>query len=543
MNNIIKLPPFKKFCITIGNLPSSYLESMTYYECLCWFIDYLSNTIIPTIDNNSEVVEELQNKFTELQNFVNNYFNNLDVQEEINNKLDEMIESGELSNILNNYTQQQKVYNTTIDLLADSNLKENMKVKTLGYHNINDGGGANFYITSTPSNNFQLQTSTPGLFAELISNGILYIKQFGCVGDGVTDDTSNVQSAINELIKNENTSCLILNSGKYLLSSTITIRKNDNNSYLNKTIKGENQAYFTVASSFAGTSLIDIDGKVANLSQTDDMIKYLKLENINIQDRTTPLQDITGISIKSCQFINLNDVYIHSCKKHGLYLQDVYDSMVYNCKLIRCGFYDTNVDVNNCALMLTGNYDNVNATKFYGLQIEFFNTALQIVSGRHNQFTDCKFETGNYPNLGSVQRIYIGNLAIENTFTNCQFVKGAKDQTDDSGYFINSQTGKLPQPISKFYNKFDGCMFLAGTSLSGRWFACNNTIITNSILNSCGDTNTAKSPLLLTGNNIISNNHIINDRTYINLFDIQNNNNIISNNIIDMPNVINQVHL
>ena len=101
MKEIIKLPPFKRFCMTIGNLPSSYVESLTYAELLYWFCDYLQNKVIPTIDNNAQAVQELQGLFTELQNYVNNYFENLDVQEEINNKLDEMVESGTLAELLN----------------------------------------------------------------------------------------------------------------------------------------------------------------------------------------------------------------------------------------------------------------------------------------------------------------------------------------------------------------------------------------------------------------------------------------------------------
>ena len=98
---INKLNPFTKFCCTIGNLPSSYLDSMTYYEQLLWFCNFLEKTIIPTVNGNAEAVQELQNLFVELKNYVDNYFKNLDVQEEINNKLDEMVETGEFSRILN----------------------------------------------------------------------------------------------------------------------------------------------------------------------------------------------------------------------------------------------------------------------------------------------------------------------------------------------------------------------------------------------------------------------------------------------------------
>ena len=107
------LSPFKRFCCTIGNLPSSYVESMSYMELIYWLCDYLQNTVIPTIDNNAQAVKELQDLFIELQNYVNNYLNNLDLQEDINNKLDEMVQDGTLAEIVN-----QEIFtelNTKID--------------------------------------------------------------------------------------------------------------------------------------------------------------------------------------------------------------------------------------------------------------------------------------------------------------------------------------------------------------------------------------------------------------------------------------------
>lgn len=97
------LPPFKHMIMTIGELPSSYVETMTYYEMLVWFTNYLGETVIPAINENGEAVIELQDLFTELQTYVNEYFNNLDVQEEINKKLDEMSENGSLTNLIEMY--------------------------------------------------------------------------------------------------------------------------------------------------------------------------------------------------------------------------------------------------------------------------------------------------------------------------------------------------------------------------------------------------------------------------------------------------------
>lgn len=104
--NVVILPPFKRFCMTIGELPTSYLETMTYYEMLVWFCNYLGKTVIPAINENAAAVSELQTLFVELQNYVNTYFDNLDVQEEINNKLDEMVEDGTMEQIIGDYLDE-----------------------------------------------------------------------------------------------------------------------------------------------------------------------------------------------------------------------------------------------------------------------------------------------------------------------------------------------------------------------------------------------------------------------------------------------------
>ena len=115
MNNpqiIVKNAPFKHFCMSIGAIPTSYLDSLDYYETLLWLIKYLEETIIPTVNNNGEAVSELQTLYIELKNYVDNYFTNLDVQEEINNKLDDMVEDGTLETIIAKYIKYPYSYLT-----------------------------------------------------------------------------------------------------------------------------------------------------------------------------------------------------------------------------------------------------------------------------------------------------------------------------------------------------------------------------------------------------------------------------------------------
>lgn len=147
------LSPFARFCCTIGNLPSSYMVSLTYEEQLLWLCDYLKNTVIPAVNTNAEAVKELQELYVKLKNYVDNYFNNLDVQNEINNKLDKMAEDGTLEKIINN------------DIL--NNLKNNIK-------NIYSN---NSFKPTVFASMYMIDHTT-----EVIKNRILKWKEMQCKG-------------------------------------------------------------------------------------------------------------------------------------------------------------------------------------------------------------------------------------------------------------------------------------------------------------------------------------------------------------------------
>lgn len=143
-----KLSPFAHFCCTIGNLPTSYMISLTYEEQLLWLCNYLEKTVIPAVNTNAEAVAELQNLYNQLKDYVNNYFTNLDVQKEINKKLDEMAESGQLTEIVTAYLQIAGIlaFNTVADMKNSDNLIDGSFAETFGYAQINDKKGAKYKI-------------------------------------------------------------------------------------------------------------------------------------------------------------------------------------------------------------------------------------------------------------------------------------------------------------------------------------------------------------------------------------------------------------
>lgn len=225
------LSPFRHFCMTIGAIPTSYKESLTYYEMLEWLCKYLEETVIPAVNNNAEALEELQTAFVTLKDYVDHYFDDLDIQEEINNKLDEMAEQGELTDIIAQYLQLAGIlaYDSVADLKAAENLVNGSLVKTYGYYTYNDNGGAfykvrNIINTDVPDDVTIIALHDVSLVAELIFDK-LNVKQFGAKGDGTTDDTTAIKKAITFLRKypraDKDYSELYFPNGTYLVTDTL----------------------------------------------------------------------------------------------------------------------------------------------------------------------------------------------------------------------------------------------------------------------------------------------------------------------------------
>ena len=63
------------------------------------------NQLVRSVNEQNETIADYIQQFIELRNYVEDYFDNLDVQEEINIKLDQMADSGELGEIIASYVQ------------------------------------------------------------------------------------------------------------------------------------------------------------------------------------------------------------------------------------------------------------------------------------------------------------------------------------------------------------------------------------------------------------------------------------------------------
>lgn len=108
LNGYSGVRPFRFWCQKV--LPLVYDNSLSYYELLNKVVDYLNKTIedVANVEGN---VDALNDSYNQLQthvnealgtfrDYINNYFDNLDVQDEIDAKLDEMASSGALNELI-----------------------------------------------------------------------------------------------------------------------------------------------------------------------------------------------------------------------------------------------------------------------------------------------------------------------------------------------------------------------------------------------------------------------------------------------------------
>ena len=139
------IPPFRR-CV-IQNFPfiEEDFDALTNYSLLSKIVEYL-NTVIKSQNEVTEEVEYLANAYNQLKNYVDHYFDNLDVQEEIDEKLDEMADSGELADIIAQYLGLAGVlaFDTIADLAGAENVVAGSIARVLGNTNYADGDGA-FY--------------------------------------------------------------------------------------------------------------------------------------------------------------------------------------------------------------------------------------------------------------------------------------------------------------------------------------------------------------------------------------------------------------
>ena len=192
------LPPFKWFILENFPFIEADFDALTNWELMCKLGNEI-NKLIESQNITGEQIENLTNAFNGLKAYVDNYFENLDVQDEINNKLDEMAENGDLASAISNYLNLERNYDTIADLVEDETLIDGQKVKVNGEDSINDGGGGYYLI-----NDSEGITLDNGLKAKVIDNFLENYYDFPIVKERLEDtDCYTVTIPLNDSLGNQ----------------------------------------------------------------------------------------------------------------------------------------------------------------------------------------------------------------------------------------------------------------------------------------------------------------------------------------------------
>lgn len=121
--------PFRYFCQRV--LPPVYSDELSYYEMLCKVADYL-NVTISNVNILNDDVKKINEFVIEIYEWIENYFNSLDVQEEINKRLDEYVKDGTLANLLEPFTTE---FNKEIELIKGDVQSTNERIDNIIFSN------------------------------------------------------------------------------------------------------------------------------------------------------------------------------------------------------------------------------------------------------------------------------------------------------------------------------------------------------------------------------------------------------------------------
>lgn len=113
-------------------------------------------------------------------------------------------------------------FDTVAEMQAATYLEDGMTCHTNGFHAAGDGGAAYYTVgASGTANGMDVLALQGGLFATLVDEAELNVKQFGAYGNGSSDDYPAIQAALTKL--NGSGGTLLLPAGTYNVSCTPTI--------------------------------------------------------------------------------------------------------------------------------------------------------------------------------------------------------------------------------------------------------------------------------------------------------------------------------
>lgn len=148
-------------------------DALTDYELFSKMVEYMRKSLEKLITFQNQL-NDFNNKLNELQNEIDNF----DVQDEVDKKLDEMLESGQLAEIVAQFLEYAGVlaFDTKVALKAGTNFVDGSIAVALGQATYNDGKTTYYKIRGVlttdviDEDNKLSLTNFPALIAEKIVN-------------------------------------------------------------------------------------------------------------------------------------------------------------------------------------------------------------------------------------------------------------------------------------------------------------------------------------------------------------------------------------
>lgn len=443
----IPLPPFKAWLAS--NIPSVFDNTLSYYEELTKLIAYLEQVVIPAVNENELHVEQLDEAFQQLNKFVEDYFDNLDVQEEINNKLDIMTEDGTLSDIISAYLNSIAIfgYDTVADMKASDNLIAGSYAKTLGFYALGDNGGAEYKIRELADGETANEVTTlaigeSNLVAELVAKEEMNIAQFGLVGDGTTDESAKLAIAL--AFNGDNYLKLSFNSDKvYLAQNKIYLYSNTFIDLNGATIKSCHDGTDTSYIEF-GNGL-----RFLNNETSTETAGYGAIANIEIANGTFDGDESgVGFFLLHAENVKVHEVTFKDCcvGTHVIDLGGCKDVEIKNC--IFDGFLISNSD-NKYREMIQTDYADASGMPYWEGTPSYDGLPTVFVT-----VDNCEFYKGDgtfYPSaVGTHSRsndYFIENINIRNchfegtSYSSIRFVCARNIIIENNDFFVNAGVG------------------------------------------------------------------------------------------------------
>lgn len=499
------IPPFKMQVLTNFPYIEADFDALTNYQLLCKVVEYL-NAVIHNENEVTEQVTGLYNAYVALQNYVNTYFDNLDLQPIVDNKLDEMAEDGTLADMIAEYIkmQGQLVYNTVEEMRAAENIQNGSFLKTYGFYSYNDGGGS-LYKARTVTNEDVIDNITivalhdETLVAELIIQSEMPVECFGAKGDNDTDDHNSIQLAINKC-KNIILSKTYKTTGELTVNNSITVKGYGTiNSFID-----DDESLFHILTSNVNIEDININITYTNPNPTSQYGGAITIGNFYMAEG----MDLKNINIINCNIIkNINDgatvgifgdshnINIKNCyiKKFPIELHWSGNFLNDHTPDTKYSYHPYDINIDNCILE-----DGIGlyASGVYNLNVNniiFKNnvSCIQLVAG----------DVGEY--LTDKNKLLTGILINNCDFNDCTnhtvFIKGYGTWADGDNYFnaienphveitncnFNDSTTEPTANLLRI-DYFKGlivknCNFIATT----RYKHINATVLQDTIFDSC----------------------------------------------------------